>query len=511
MGTILLVGAVWLFLLALALGILRTAGRAERDAERRLQGAAVNRAPDGARRRQAAGPPGWRGGRGSAAGGERRRAGRRRGELQDRARRCAAGRRPSATLCLINRERRAHGLVPLSGNARLGRAAGRHAADMVRRGYFAHVSPEGQTFVDRLRDAGYLGRCAWSGRGDARVGLRHRVIAAVARTGVDAERATPRGPARPQLPRGRHRCTEGLAGQRARSAPPTSGSSGADAAESSVHRLSPREPEDPGPAGNLRRTRRRRARARGARGAGPPHPRARGLCAHRDARPSRRPSCSRAASGSRPTSCRRRCTRSTRAPSESLTLRPEGTAPVCRAYLEHGMHKVPQPVKLWYLSSFFRRERPQAGRFRQFWQVGAEAIGSDDPAVDAELILLLAELLEAVGARGLRLRLSSLGTPATRETYRARPPGLPARARGRAVRGGARAHRPQPAARVRRRPPRHAPGDGGRAAAARPPHGRGPRALRQRHASCSTARASPTRSTRRSCAGSTTTRARCSR
>ena len=156
-------------------------------------------------------------------------------------------------------------------------------------------------------------------------------------------------------------------------------------------------------------------------------------------------------------------------PSESLTLRPEGTAPVCRAYLEHGMHKLPQPVKLWYLSSFFRRERPQAGRFRQFWQVGAEAIGSDDPAVDAELILLLSELLEAVGARGLRLRLSSLGTPATRETYRARPPGLPARARGRAVRRGARAHRPQPAARVRRRPPRHAPGDGGRAAAARPP------------------------------------------
>jgi len=106
-------------------------------------------------------------------------------------------------------------------------------------------------------------------------------------------------------------------------------------------------------------------------------------------------------------------------PSESLTLRPEGTAPVCRAYLEHGMHKLPQPVKLWYLSSFFRRERPQAGRFRQFWQVGAEAIGSADPAVDAELILLLSELLETVGARGLRLRLSSLGTPETREQYRA--------------------------------------------------------------------------------------------
>jgi histidyl-tRNA synthetase len=103
---------------------------------------------------------------------------------------------------------------------------------------------------------------------------------------------------------------------------------------------------------------------------------------------------------------------------ESITLRPEGTAPVCRAYLEHGMHKLPQPVKLWYLSSFFRRERPQKGRFRQFWQIGAEAIGSDDPAVDAEAILLLAELLEAVGCRGIRLRIGSLGTPETRRAYR---------------------------------------------------------------------------------------------
>ncbi len=63
----------------------------------------------------------------------------------------------------------------------------------------------------------------------------------------------------------------------------------------------------------------------------------------------------------------------------SMTLRPEGTAPVCRAYLEHGMHKLPQPVKLWYLSSFFRAEAPQRGRYRQFWQIGAEAIGAGDP------------------------------------------------------------------------------------------------------------------------------------
>jgi histidyl-tRNA synthetase len=104
---------------------------------------------------------------------------------------------------------------------------------------------------------------------------------------------------------------------------------------------------------------------------------------------------------------------------ESLTLRPEGTAPVCRAYIEHGMHKLPQPVRLWYLSPFFRRERPQKGRYRQFSQLGLETIGSDDPAVDAEAILLLAEILEALSTRGLRLRLSSLGTPDTRAEYRA--------------------------------------------------------------------------------------------
>jgi histidyl-tRNA synthetase len=103
---------------------------------------------------------------------------------------------------------------------------------------------------------------------------------------------------------------------------------------------------------------------------------------------------------------------------DSYTLRPEGTAPVVRAYMEHGMHKLPQPVKLWYLSSFFRRETPQAGRFRQFWQVGAEAIGSPDPAVDAEVILLLAELLEAIGARDVHLVIASLGQPESRAAYR---------------------------------------------------------------------------------------------
>ena len=102
----------------------------------------------------------------------------------------------------------------------------------------------------------------------------------------------------------------------------------------------------------------------------------------------------------------------------SLTLRPEVTAPIVRAYLEHGMHKLPQPVKLWYLSSCFRYERQQAGRYRQFWQIGAEAIGSGDPAVDAEAILLLHTILDLLGVRGLHLRLASLGTPASRARYR---------------------------------------------------------------------------------------------
>jgi histidyl-tRNA synthetase len=104
----------------------------------------------------------------------------------------------------------------------------------------------------------------------------------------------------------------------------------------------------------------------------------------------------------------------------SVTLRPEVTAPVCRAYLEHGMHKLAQPVKLWYVSSCFRQEKPQAGRYRQFWQIGAEAIGSDDPAVDAETIVLLRALLDELEVRGLRLRIGSLGSLDARAEYRDR-------------------------------------------------------------------------------------------
>jgi histidyl-tRNA synthetase len=101
----------------------------------------------------------------------------------------------------------------------------------------------------------------------------------------------------------------------------------------------------------------------------------------------------------------------------SLTLRPEATAAICRAYVEHGMHKLPQPVKLWSAGPFFRHEAPQAGRFRQFTQIDAEALGSDDPSLDAELILLLAELIERAGVGPARLRLSSLGNPETRAAY----------------------------------------------------------------------------------------------
>src|SRR5919204_468172 len=102
----------------------------------------------------------------------------------------------------------------------------------------------------------------------------------------------------------------------------------------------------------------------------------------------------------------------------SVTLRPEGTAPIARAYLEHGMHRLPQPVKLWYSGPFFRHERPQAGRFRQFSQIGAEAIGSDSPLVDAELVMLLDELLRSLEVSDLRLRLGSLGSVEGRASYR---------------------------------------------------------------------------------------------
>ena len=104
----------------------------------------------------------------------------------------------------------------------------------------------------------------------------------------------------------------------------------------------------------------------------------------------------------------------------SLTLRPEGTASVLRAVLEHSLHKGGLPVKLWYSGSFFRYERPQAGRYRHFSQVGAEALGMDDPGLDAELIALAAQAYRDLGLSQVRLLMNSLGDATCRPIYRER-------------------------------------------------------------------------------------------
>ena len=93
----------------------------------------------------------------------------------------------------------------------------------------------------------------------------------------------------------------------------------------------------------------------------------------------------------------------------SITLRPEGTAPVCRAYLEHGLKNLPQPVKLYYIASIFRYERPQAGRYRQHYQFGYEAIGGDDPALDGEVIDMAWRFLASIKLRRLSLQINSIG------------------------------------------------------------------------------------------------------
>ncbi len=145
----------------------------------------------------------------------------------------------------------------------------------------------------------------------------------------------------------------------------------------------------------------------------------------------------------------------------SLTLRPESTASIARAYIEHGMQKLPQPVKLWSYGPAFRHERPQAGRFRQFTQLDAEAIGSDSPLVDAELIILLDELLRGLEVPALTLRLGSLGSPGSRAEYRRELVCVSARARGRPGRGRSRSDRRESAPRVRLQARGHPRGDGG--------------------------------------------------
>jgi histidyl-tRNA synthetase len=103
-----------------------------------------------------------------------------------------------------------------------------------------------------------------------------------------------------------------------------------------------------------------------------------------------------------------------------LTLRPEGTAPVCRAYIEHGMANLVQPVKLFYQAPIFRYERPQAGRFRQHHQLGFEAIGETDPGLDAELIDMAWSFFLTLGLKKLTLQINSIGCPACRPGYLAK-------------------------------------------------------------------------------------------
>jgi histidyl-tRNA synthetase len=95
---------------------------------------------------------------------------------------------------------------------------------------------------------------------------------------------------------------------------------------------------------------------------------------------------------------------------ESISLRPEATASVCRAYIEHNMQQMPQPVKLYYMGPMFRRERPQKGRYRQFYQIGAEILGGPDaPAIDAELIEMLMTFFDKCGLQGTELSINSIG------------------------------------------------------------------------------------------------------
>ena len=101
----------------------------------------------------------------------------------------------------------------------------------------------------------------------------------------------------------------------------------------------------------------------------------------------------------------------------SLTLRPEGTAPICRAYVEHGFQREPQPQKLFTIASMYRYGAPGKGRYREHWQASVEAIGSDDPSVDAELIQFYDTLLERLGVKRYHLELNSIGCRECRPAY----------------------------------------------------------------------------------------------
>ncbi len=102
---------------------------------------------------------------------------------------------------------------------------------------------------------------------------------------------------------------------------------------------------------------------------------------------------------------------------EHVSLRPENTASVVRAYIQHGMFNLPQPVKLWYLGPMFRHDRPQHGRYRQFQQFGCEVLGEDDAVVDAQLILLSHLFLKELGIDAT-VQINSIGTPESRANYK---------------------------------------------------------------------------------------------
>lgn len=101
---------------------------------------------------------------------------------------------------------------------------------------------------------------------------------------------------------------------------------------------------------------------------------------------------------------------------EKVTMRPESTAQIVRAYIEHGMINMPQPVKMWYMGPMFRHDRPQAGRYRQFWSWGLEAIGSNDPVMDAQIILMVHRFMKELGLEVV-VKINSIGTIDTRREY----------------------------------------------------------------------------------------------
>ena len=104
---------------------------------------------------------------------------------------------------------------------------------------------------------------------------------------------------------------------------------------------------------------------------------------------------------------------------DSITLRPEATASICRAYVQNGLYNRPGVSKLFCIGPMFRYERPQAGRLRQFHQIDAEVFGAEDPAIDAELIVMLMEYLDAMGIEGLALQINNLGDKECRPAYAA--------------------------------------------------------------------------------------------